>query len=307
MTTPSSEILRASVADGVEVAYQTFGDQSAEPLLLVMGLGGPMTWWDSEFCAQLAGAGFFVIRFDNRDAGRSSRGTGRVTLPVLARAFSGMPVRPPYTLRDLARDAFGLLDHLGVEAAHLVGMSMGGMIAQTMALSHPERTLSLTSIMSTTGRRAVGWQHPRILPALLSPSSGEEAYLRSSQRIWSLIQSPGFPASEAESEQRARDTWEYGVSQSGTGRQMLAVLTQEDRTRALRGLSVPTLVIHGLADRMVHVSGGRATAAAVPGSELILIKGMGHDLPRPLWRTYLSAIRRNADRARTVDRTGLID
>jgi pimeloyl-ACP methyl ester carboxylesterase len=170
MTTTSTEQL-ATLPTGVRLCYQTFGEPTGDPLLLVMGLGGPMTWWDPGFCAMLAEAGFFVIRFDNRDTGRSSRSRGRVTRRMLVHSFLGpgsRPPRPPYTLDDMAGDAFGLLDHLDIEAAHVMGVSMGGMIVQTMAVLRPERVLSLTSVMSTTGRRTVGWQDPRLLPLLLA-------------------------------------------------------------------------------------------------------------------------------------------
>ncbi len=167
-TTPVSQEQFAPLAGGVEICYQTFGDPAAEPLLLVMGLGGPMIWWDPEFCRLLAEQGFFVVRYDNRDTGRSSRMSGRVTQRMVVQKYLGRGSRPPYTLDDMAGDAFGLLDHLGIERAHVVGISMGGMIAQTMAMLRPDRVRSLTSIMSTTGRRTVGWQDPRLLPLLLA-------------------------------------------------------------------------------------------------------------------------------------------
>ena len=290
--------LFATVAPGVDLCYQTFGDPADEPLLLVMGLGGPMTWWDDELCEALARAGFYVVRYDNRDVGRSSRMEGRVTRGTLVRAFLGLKVPAAYTLSDLADDAVGLLDHLGIAAAHLVGISMGGMVAQTVAIAHPDRVRSLASIMSTTGRRTVGWQHPSLLPVLLGKAAGKEAYVASAIRTWNIIGSPAYPVDDAELAARAEETYERGVSLAGTARQMVAILTQPPRDRELRRVDVPTLVVHGLADRMVHVSGGRATSMAVPGSELLLIAGMGHDLPQPLWPTFVRAIRRNADRAR---------
>ena len=296
-TTPSEELL-APLDPTLELCYQTFGDPDDEPLLLVMGLGGPMTWWPQAFCEQLAERGFYVIRYDNRDTGRSSRIKQRVGRTSVVRAFLGLPVSAPYSMADLADDAFGLLDHLGLASAHVAGISMGGMIVQTMALARPERVRSLTSIMSTTGRRTVGWQSPALIPALLgSPGPGEDGYVTNSLKVWRLIGSPGYPALEEELRDRASETYRRGVSASGVLRQMLAVLTQPDRTKALRTLTVPTTVVHGMADRMVHVSGGRATAAAVPGSELVLIGGMGHDTPEVLWPRIIDAIRRVADRA----------
>jgi pimeloyl-ACP methyl ester carboxylesterase len=293
-----SEELFAPLPSGIELCYQTFGDPGAEPLLLVMGLGGPMNWWDPVLCTLLAEQGFFVIRFDNRDIGRSSRDTRRVRQGELVRAFLGRPVAAPYSVADLADDSFGLLDHLGLDAAHVMGVSMGGMVAQTMAIARPDRVRSLISIMSTTGKRTVGWQSPGLLPMLTARRGpGREAYVEGSQRVWRLIGSPAFPLDPEDLRRRAHETFARGISRSAVARQMMVVLTQPDRTPQLRKLSMPTLMIHGLADRMVHPSGGRATAMAVPGSELLLMSGMGHDLPEPLFETFASAVRRNADRA----------
>jgi pimeloyl-ACP methyl ester carboxylesterase len=294
----SSAELFAPVPGGMELCYQTFGDPGGEPLLLVMGLGGPMTWWDPDFCALLADRGFYVIRFDNRDTGRSTRAAGRVTRGMLVRAFTGRKVRAPYALTDMAADAFGLLDHLGLSSAHVVGVSMGGMIAQTMAIVQPQRVRTLTSIMSTTGRRTVGWQHPSLLPGLLArQDNGREAYIRTSAAFWKMIGSPAYPKPDEEVAAQAAETFDRGISRGGILRQMMAILTQPNRAVRLRGLTMPALVIHGLADKMVHVSGGRATAAAVPGAELLLIPGMGHDLPRQLWPTVVEAITRTTARA----------
>jgi pimeloyl-ACP methyl ester carboxylesterase len=292
-----SEELFAPVSAGIELCYQTFGDPDDEPLVLVMGLGGPMTWWDPELCEMLARAGFYVVRFDNRDIGRSSRAQGRVTRATLVRAVAGGRVRAPYTLDDMAADTFGLMDHLGFESAHLVGVSMGGMIAQTMTIADPGRVRSLTCIMSSTGKRTVGWQHPSLLPTLLTPRSSRDEYVAGSAQVWKIISSPAYPLDEVKGRERAADTYDRGVPRSGVLRQMMAILKQPNRSVRLRSLNVPTLVIHGLADKMVHVSGGRATAAAIPGSELLLIDGMGHDLPPALFETYVAAIRRVADRA----------
>ena len=296
---PVSEELFAPLPSGIELCYQTFGDRDGQPLLLVMGLGGPMNWWDAELCTMLAARGFFVIRYDNRDTGRSSRIGVRVKRSALVRAFAGGRVRAPYSMADLAADGFGLLDHLGLESAHVVGVSMGGMIVQTMAIEQPRRVRSLTSIMSTTGKRTVGWQHPSLLaPMLAARGPGREAYVRSSATMWRLIGSPGYPQSREEVEDRARETFDRGVSASGVMRQMLAVLTQPNRSHRLRALQMPALVIHGMADKMVHASGGRATSAAIPRAELLLIDGMGHDLPRELFATFTEAIGRTAERVK---------
>jgi pimeloyl-ACP methyl ester carboxylesterase len=290
--------LFAPVSSGMELCYQTFGDPTDEPMLLVMGLATQMTFWDQAFCSMLARNGYFVIRFDNRDVGRSSRGRGRVTRGMLVRAFAGGRVRSPYSLRDLADDAFGLLDHLGLESAHLVGVSMGGMIVQTMAIEKPGRVRSLTSIMSTTGKRTVGWQHPRLMPAMLRPiRPGRAAYADASVSLWHLIGSPGFAHDDERTRELAGEAYDRGVSSSGALRQMMAILTQPNRSPALHGLKMPTLVVHGLNDRMVHVSGGRATAAAIPGAELLLVDGMGHDLPPELYETLVDAIVRTARRS----------
>ncbi len=293
-----SEELFASVGSGIEICYQTFGDPTDEPLLLVMGLGGPMTWWDPELCAMLAERGFFVIRYDNRDVGRSTRVRARVSRGALVRAFAGRRSAPPYTLVDMAEDGLGLLDHLGHEAAHVVGVSMGGMIAQTMAVEYPDRVRSLTSIMSTTGRRSVGWQHPRLLRMLIGDrGASREAYIAHSARLWTVIGSVAYPQPDDEIAKRAGETYDRGVSLAGVMRQMLAIIHQPNRGPGLRGLRIPALVIHGLNDLMVHVSGGRATAAAIPGAELVLVPGMGHDLPRELYADFADAITRTARRA----------
>jgi pimeloyl-ACP methyl ester carboxylesterase len=289
----------ARVSTGIDIAYDTHGDPHAPALLLVMGLGGPLIWWDMEFCTQLAERGFHVIRFDNRDIGRSTRFGGRGgTRRQMVRTFLGDRRRIPYSMGDMADDAIGLLESLGIFLAHLVGISMGGMIAQTMAISHPEKVLSLASVMSTTGRRSVGWQDPRLLPKMLSGNATtREEYLDAAARLWALIGSPDYPNDAERLRTRAGETFDRGVSVAGVSRQVLAILSQPDRTEALGRLDMPVLVIHGLADRLVHSSGGRATAAAIPGAELLLIPGMGHDLPIELWPTVIDAIVRNAARA----------
>jgi pimeloyl-ACP methyl ester carboxylesterase len=292
----SSELF-APGAPGVELCYQTFGDPDDDPLLLVMGLGGPMTWWDPALCRMLAERGFYVIRYDNRDTGRSTKVAGRVSRTMLIRAFSGRHVRTPYGLADMAADAFALLDHLGLESAHVVGVSMGGMIAQTMAIEQPRRVRSLTSVMSTTGKRSVGWQHPRLLPVLMvRRGRGRTAYAEGSAAIWAMIGSPLYPNDPEAVLTKAHETFDRGWSNGGVLRQMMAVTTQENRTQRLHALRMPALVVHGTADRMVHPSGGRATAAAIPGAELLLVDGMGHDLPPALFETFADGIRRTADR-----------
>jgi pimeloyl-ACP methyl ester carboxylesterase len=282
----------------IEICFETFGDPADPAVLLVMGLGTQMLGWHEDFCKDLAARGFYVIRYDNRDTGRSTKVAGRVSRTMLIRAFSGRHVRTPYRLADLAADAFALLDHLGLESAHVAGVSMGGMIAQTMAIEQPRRVRSLTSIMSTTGKRSVGWQHPRLLPVLIARRGrGRTAYAEGSAAIWAMIGSPLYPNDPADVLAKAEATFDRGWSNSGVLRQMLAVTTQDNRTQRLHALRVPALVIHGTADKMVHPSGGRATAAAIPGAELLLVDGMGHDLPPALFESFADGIRRTADRA----------
>jgi pimeloyl-ACP methyl ester carboxylesterase len=287
----------APVGTGVTLCYQTFGDPRDEPLLLVMGLGGPMVWWDEDLCRRLADRGFFVVRFDNRDAGRSTKLSDTVPRGQIVRGFVGRPMVPPYSLVDLASDTIGLMDHLGIASGHIAGLSMGGMIAQTMAIRAPERVRSLTSMMSTTGRRRVGWQHPSLAPTLLAPrAAGRTAYVEASARLWRQIGSPGFPVDPERVRSRAEETYDRGFDAAGVIRQMAAIVSQPDRTEDLRGLTLPAMVIHGKADKMVHVSGGRATAAALRNSELMLIDGLGHDLPPVLFDIFADAVRRTAGR-----------
>lgn len=293
--------VQTTPANGLEIAYETFGSPDATPLLLVMGLGTQMLGWPDEFCVGLAERGHFVIRYDNRDVGKSTklRGRGGRRADIVKTFVRGGATPPPYTLSDMASDGIGLLDCLGIDMAHVTGVSMGGMIAQTLAIEHPERVLSLVSIMSTTGRRSVGWQDPRLLPQLLGGSrTTREEFIERSVRTWAAIGSPDYPMSAEETKARAAETYDRGISASGVVRQMQAILAQPDRSRALRHLDVPALVIHGTRDRLVHSSGGRATAGAIPNAELLLLPGMGHDLPRDLWPVIADGIERTAKRAK---------
>jgi len=299
-----SEEQTARLETGIELCYDTFGDPADPALLLVMGLAGPLTWWAPELCEQFAERGFYVVRFDNRDVGRSTvlRGRGGHRSDVI-RGFVRRQTKLPYTLSDMAGDAVGLLDHLGIDKAHVTGVSMGGMIAQTLALEHRDRVLSLVSIMSTTGRRSVGWQDPRLFPMLLGPvQRTREQAIERSVKTWATIGSPAYPTPQEETRERAAETFDRGISPSGVVRQMQAVLAQPDRSKALHQLDIPALVIHGLSDKLVHVSGGRATARAIPGAELVLIPGMGHDLPRKLWPVFVDGVARTAARAGAAPR-----
>jgi pimeloyl-ACP methyl ester carboxylesterase len=281
----------AHLPSGIDLCYETFGDPADPPVLLVMGLGGPMGWWDVDFCERLVAQGCFVIRYDNRDTGRSTKlRQHRVSRLDLAKAVLGLR-KAPYSIGDMADDAFGLLDHLGLDAAHVVGVSMGGMIVQTMAIAHPERVLSLTSIMSTTGRRTVGYQNPKLIPALLSKAGHtRDEYVARSLRGTSMIASPDFPTDEEFARNRAYETYDRGWSASGVMRQVMAIVTQPDRTVDLGRLDVPATVVHGTRDPLVHRSGGRATAAALKGSEHVEIEGMAHDLPSQLYDRLVEVI-----------------
>lgn len=290
--------LFASLPSGIDICYETFGLPTDPPVLLIMGLGGPMGWWTTDFCQQLADRGFFVIRYDNRDTGRSTKlRQHRVGRADVARALLGIG-KAPYSLSDMATDAVGLIEHLGLPQVHLVGVSMGGMIAQIFAIEHPDKALSMTSIMSTTGKRTVGFQNPKVFPVMLS-SAGRtrDSYAARSLKGSKVIGSPGFPTDENAARERAYETYDRGWTASGVTRQMLAVLTQSDRTEALRGLDLPVAVIHGLSDPLVHKSGGKATATAIPGAEHLEIAGMAHDLPAQLYSTYIDTISRTAARA----------
>ena len=285
----------------MEIAYESFGDRERPTILLVMGLGVQMLGWDEEFCAMLAGRGYHVVRYDNRDVGRSTWIEGAPE-PDLMAAMAGDLSSARYTLTDMATDAAGLLDALAVEAAHVVGVSMGGMIAQTLAIEHPERVLSLTSIMSTTGDPDVGQPTPAAMQTLLTrPPADRDGFGDASVAVYKTIGSPGFEFDDASVRERALASFDRGYNPVGVGRQLIGILASGDRTAKLRELDVPALVIHGADDPLIGRSGGEATAAAIPGAKLELIEGMGHDLPRELWPRYVDLIVENAERAGNAD------
>jgi pimeloyl-ACP methyl ester carboxylesterase len=283
-------------ANGITLEYDTFGDADAPPVLLIMGLGAQMTLWEPAFCQGIADKGYFVIRFDNRDIGLSTWFDDAGTLE-LGDIIAGTAVAP-YSLADMAADAAGLLDALGIESAHIVGASMGGMIAQTFAIDFPAKTRSLTSIMSTTGDPAVGQSSPEALGSLLgpAPTSREEAIERS-VLLWQVIGSPGYDVDEAHVRERAASDYDRSFHPDGTIRQVAAIVSQPDRTQALGNVHVPTLVIHGAADPLVDPSGGRATAGAIAGANLKVVPGMGHDLPPTLDDEIIDALAENFARA----------
>ncbi len=282
--------------NGVEIAYETFGDDADPTVLLIMGLGVQMLGWDEELCRMIAARGYRVVRFDNRDTGHSTKVDGGS--PDVMAAIAGDGSGASYTLDDMARDSVGLLGELGAEAAHLVGASLGGMISQTVAIRHPERVLSLTSIMSTTGDRAVGQPHPEAIPALLTrPPADRDGFVDFVVGAWKVIGSPGIDVDEDALRARAGASYDRGIFPDGTARQLVAIIASGDRTDALRRLDVPATVVHGTDDILIDVSGGKATAAAIPDARLELIEGMGHDLPRQLWPRFTDVIVDTAERA----------
>jgi pimeloyl-ACP methyl ester carboxylesterase len=286
-------------ANGIHIEYEEFGDPADPTLLLIMGLGAQMIQWDTDFCEQLAkaGSGFHVVRFDNRDVGLSSQIEDGPRPDVMA-ALAGDVSSASYNLDDMAADAAALLDVLGVDAAHVVGASMGGMIAQTFAINYPERTLSLCSIMSTTGARTVGQAHPEIIPILLGarPTGREDAIDRAEAAV-RAFGSKGLPVDWAKLRQRAGESYDRCFSPVGFARQLVGIIASGDRTDRLGQLDVPTLVIHGTDDKLVDPSGGQATAAAIPNAEHVVVEGMGHDLPAGAWPRIIDAILANTAKA----------
>lgn len=283
-------------SNGIELAYETFGDPAGRPLLLVMGLGAQMIAWPDGFCIALADRGFHVIRFDNRDAGLSTHLHDAPRADVIA-ALSGDTSSASYRLEDMADDTVGLLDALGIQQADIVGASMGGMIAQTVALRHPERVRSLTSIMSTPAPR-IGPPTREALHLLIAPpaTSREEAITRRLEAN-RVIGSPGFPVDEEWVTRTAGLAYDRSYDPPGFARQLVAIHASGDRTAALAEVTVPTVVIHGEEDTLIQVDGGHATAKAIPGAELVVVPGMGHTLPAPVWPLILDAICAVAQRA----------
>lgn len=277
----------SATANGIRIEYETAGEPSSPPLLLIMGLGGQLVAWDDGFVDELVERGFFVIRFDNRDVGLSTwfdEAGAPDILAVMSAAQQGSAPSVPYLLDDMAADAAGLLDALGVSSAHVLGVSMGGMIAQALTIRYPAKVRSLVSVMSTTGDRQVGNPHPEAMQALLVPPPADrEAAIQASLSTWKVIGSPGYPFDEQRIRDSAARAFDRAFHPEGTARQLAAIIASADRTAGLRTVRCPTLVIHGEADPLVDPSGGRATAEAVPGASLWLVPGMGHDLPPALF------------------------
>lgn len=285
----------------VELAYDVIGQ--GEPLLLIMGIGAQRIFWDDELCRLLAARGFAVIRFDHRDVGQSSRLPDRAPRPAAAvwRRLTGRPIDAPYTLSHMAEDAVGLLDHLHLGSAHVVGISMGGMIAQHLAFEHPGRVRSLVSISSTPGARRF-LPDPTALRALFRrrPRTADEAG-ESLAATFHVIGSSQWPVDRERLRELGREAFRRGDNPAGFFRHFAAVMASGDRAARLAEVRAPTLVIHGTRDPLIPFAAGRATAAAIPGARLLPVAGMAHDLPRALWPLFVDAIARNAARARVGD------
>lgn len=288
--------------NGIEIGYETHGDPGDEPLLLVMGLGAQLIAWPVELCDALVDRGFFVVRYDNRDTGLSTKlsDAGGDFMVSFMKATQGEPVDVAYTLSDMAADGMALLDHLGIESAHVVGASMGGMIAQTMAIEHPGRVRTLTSIMSTTGDPDVGQPTPEAMQLLLRPApTTRDDAIEASVVAGKAIGAPDH-FDEAIARERAAAAYDRCFNPAGTARQLLAIVSSGSRAPGLARLDIPALVVHGDADPLVTPSGGRRTAELIPGAELLLLEGMGHDLPPAYLGPIVEAITALAARAAHV-------
>lgn len=288
-------------ANGIQIEYDTFGDSSSPPLVLIMGLGVQMIMWDEEFCEGLAQKGHYVVRFDNRDIGLSTKfddaGVPDV-MKALSALMQGQKIDAPYSLDDMADDTVGLMDALGIDAAHVCGASMGGMIAQTIAIRHPSRIRSLTSIMSTTSAPDLPQPKPEIMAFLITPPPQErEANIEHGMNMWRMIGSTGFPIDEERIRKRVALSYDRCFHPEGVARQIVAIWAHGDRTEVLKSVKTPTLVIHGAADPLLPVECGKATARAVPGSSLLIIEGMGHDLPVGAWPRIIDAIAAHTGKA----------
>ena len=288
-------------SNGIEICYDIFGAADAEPLLLIMGLSAQMVLWDDEFCQQLDTQGFRVVRFDNRDIGHSTKMSGgkRITLmDILKLRTFGILPSATYTLSDMANDTTGLMDALGIRSAHIVGASMGGAIAQVIAIQSPQRMRSLTSIMSTTGNLKLPQPKREAMALLMSqPPKTKEEYIATFERNWKILRAGSFPLDEAKDRDRAERCFARGLNPAGVGRQFRAILASGARNKALAGVKVPSLVIHGTVDPLVRPEAGRDTANAIPGAKLVMIEGMGHALPIPMWPQIIGAITDHAKAA----------
>ncbi len=291
--TPHDGSSRVTV-NGIDIAYQVFGKRANPPLLLIMGLGAQMIGWDEAFCRMLAGRGYFVIRFDNRDAGRSTKFDG-MWIPnrfaLVGNALRGKPLASPYTLVDMATDCVGLLDALGIARTHLVGASLGSAIGQEFLIHHADRVQSFTSIMGMTGNLKLLRPRREALSVLFSrPATTEAGYIAAYRHTGRVMRAGRFPDDEAHDFIRARLSWMRGYHPSGKSRQFAAFLASGNRSAALRSVDVPTLVIHGAVDPLVPVDAGRETAVMIPRARWSVIERMGHALPMPMWTGIVDLI-----------------
>ncbi|MDX6601103.1 MAG: hypothetical protein QOF13_305 [Solirubrobacterales bacterium] len=288
---------RLAPCNGIEIAYQEVGDPDGEPLLLVMGLATQMLAWDEEFCALLAERGFRVVRFDNRDIGHSTM-LDDAGVPSRRDLFLGRRESAAYLLSDMADDAVGLMDHLGIGSAHVAGVSMGGMIGQTLAIEHRDRVRSLVSMHSTTGSRRVGTPTFKAFALMLAEAPrGRDAFIERIIKTYKLIGSPAYPMNEERLRRVAGEMYDRSHNPRGVIRQLHAISASGNRTAALGKVDLPVTVIHGTRDALIRPSGGRATARAIPGARLHIFEGMGHDLPRELWPSFADDFAATASRA----------
>lgn len=288
-------------ANNIEIEYETYGDPSGKPLLLVMGLGAQMIRWDEGFIQEFVKRGFYVIIFDNRDVGLTTK-FEEFGVPDRIKMYQslakGEKIEAPYLVDDMADDAIGLLDVLGIEKAHICGASMGGMIVQAIVCKYPSRVLSLTIIMSSSGKPRLPQVRPEALKILMTPAPQErEANIEHSVETWRVIWGSGFPFPEDMVRERARREYDRSYYPQGSTRQMVAVLACADRTKQLASVKVPTLVIHGKDDPLGPYEDSVAISKAIPGSELLLIEGMGHSLPPETWPQVINAIVANTEKA----------
>jgi pimeloyl-ACP methyl ester carboxylesterase len=289
-------------SNGIEICYDIFGSPDAEPIFLIMGLSAQMVLWDDEFCQQLAQRGFRVIRFDNRDIGQSTKLSGgkRISpMDILKMRFFGILPQSNYLLRDMAQDTTGLMDALGIRSAHVVGVSMGGAIAQEIAINFPDRIRSLTSIMSTTGNLKLPQPKREAMALLMSaPPKSKDEYITMFARNWKILRQGSFPQDELKDRDRAERCYARGLNPAGVGRQLRAILASGARNQALAKVRTPTLVIHGTVDPLVRPEAGKDTANSIPGARLLMIEGMGHAMPIPMWPQIINAITDHAKAAR---------
>jgi pimeloyl-ACP methyl ester carboxylesterase len=283
--------------NGIQIEYDTFGDSSSPALLLIIGAGGQMIYWEYEFCESLAKKGLFVIRFDNRDSGLSTK-FDEAGIPDMMAAMEGKPVAAAYSLDDMAADAVGLLNALGIQKAHICGSSMGGEIAQIISYRYPEHVLSLTSIMSSTGNPELPQMKPEVLAAVFKPVPEErEAYIEHNVNLWRTLWSPGFPFDEKRLRRVLAEGYDRSYYPPGMIRQSLAVLKNGYRKSSIASIKAPTLIIHGDEDPLMSVEGGKELAQLIPGAKLLIINGMGHDMPKEAWTETIDAISENAVQA----------